>query len=112
MAFWLGIQAQKLRGYHYQLYEEKEVPFGKGSVLIQYISETVGLPFLDPGTTVVTLKDYPGSEVIIYKARRVFQESYPFVSDVTVNKGLLEWEDGERRYQLNVSALPKPPMEE
>ncbi len=101
------MQFQKMRGYHYELRSEKRVPYAEGTVAIKYVTETMGLPFLDPGTSIVTLERESGGETTIYKARRIFQESYPYVSDVKVNGDEFEWDDGDNRYHLRISSLQK-----
>lgn len=101
--FALGMQFQKLRGYHYELRSEKRVPYGEGTVAIKHVTETMGFPFLDPGTSIVTLERASGGETTIYKARRVFQEASPFVSEVKVNGDAFEWNDGRKLYQLRIS---------
>ncbi|MBL9131149.1 MAG: hypothetical protein JNG86_08125 [Verrucomicrobiaceae bacterium] len=107
LSFALGMQFQKMRGYHYELRSEKRVPYSGGTVAIKYVTETMGLPFLDPGTSIVTLERESGSETTIFKARRVFQEASPFVSDVKVNGDAFEWNDGERQYKLRISSLER-----
>jgi hypothetical protein len=107
LTFALGMQFQKMRGYHYELRSEKRVPYGEGTVAIKYVTETMGLPFLDPGTSIVTLERDLGGETTIYKARRIFQEAYPFVSDVKVNGDEFEWDDGDKQYHLRISSLQK-----
>jgi len=100
-------------GYHYELRSEKRVPYGEGAVVIRYVTETMGLPFLDPGTSIVTLEDGFGGETTIYKARRIFQEAYPFVSDVKVEGEAFEWTDGDKQYHLRIHPLrgTTPPNE-
>jgi hypothetical protein len=105
LAFIMGWQVQKMRGYHYELRSEKRVPYGEGTVAIKYVTESMGLPFLDPGTSIVTLESGSGSEITIYKARRVFQEASPFVDDVKVTGDVIEWSDGRKQYHLRISAL-------
>ena len=101
------MQFQKMRGYHYELRSEKHVPYAEGTVAIKYVTETMGLPFLDPGTSIITLEQESGGETTIYKARRIFKESYPFVSDVKVNGDEFEWNDGDKQYHLHITSLQK-----
>lgn len=67
-------------GYHYRVRNEKDIPFQSRSLSVRYVTESVGLPFLDPGTTILALDD-----ITIYKARRCFQEGFPVATDVSVN---------------------------
>ena len=105
--FALGMQFQKMRGYHYEVRTEKRVSYGEGTVAIKYVTETMGLPFLDPGTSIVTLEQESGGETTIYKSRRIFQEAYPFVSNVKVNGDEFEWDDGDKLYHLHICSLRK-----
>ena len=89
-------------GYHYSIREEKDYDSPMGPVYWSYVTESVGLPFLDPGTTVIQFGDRT-----IYKARRVFQESYPFAENIKTSDHAIAWEDGEYRFNLTVTTMPE-----
>jgi hypothetical protein len=104
--FVAGRVFQHLRsGYHYEIREEKTYPWKPGGIRWRYVTESVGLPFLDPGTTILEF-----NERTIYKAKRGFQESVPFAGNVKTSDNGVEWDDGEYRFRLSVEPLPaKPP---
>ena len=95
------IQHQKT-GYFYEIRDETAYTSSFGPVKMRYVTETVGMPFLDPGTSTIVLEDPSGLELTIYKARRVFQESYPYIKDVIVNDNEIRWDDGCYAYALNI----------
>jgi hypothetical protein len=88
-------------GYHYRVRNEKDIPFQSRSLSVRYVTGSVGLPFLDPGTTILALDD-----ITIYKARRCFQEGFPVATDVSVNGDEISWNDGVNRYRLHVEPIP------
>jgi hypothetical protein len=92
-------------GYFYEVRDEHEVPYSIGLVSVKYVTESVGLPFLDPGTSVVSINDAKCGPITLYKAKRTFQESYPFVEAVLVRDNELTWNDGIYSYQLQIVPL-------
>lgn len=93
-------------GWHYQIRASKVIPTDLGPVQWSYVTESIGLPFMDPGTTVV---EWNGRTV--YKAKRVFQESYPFADNVRSSKNAIEWDDGKHSYHLTIKEMEFPPEE-
>lgn len=92
-------------GFHFEVREEKEYGSPDHPVRWRYVTETVGLPFLDPGTTVLEYRDR-----VIYKARRIFQESVPFAQNIKVSGNEIDWSDGELLFHLTIYELdPKKP---
>jgi hypothetical protein len=85
-------------GYHFNVIEEKTYEAPMGMIRWVHGMESIGTPFLDPDTTMITVDDR-----VIYKAKREFQESSPFVKDVKVNGNVIEWKDGISRFQLTIS---------
>ena len=71
-----------------------------GTVEWKCVTESVGMPFLDPGTTII---DFKGRT--IFKARRIFQENYPYARNVQVTNDTIAWDDGELKYHLIVEPL-------
>jgi hypothetical protein len=74
-----------------------------GPVEWKYVTESAGLPFLDPGTTVI---EFQGRT--IYKARRGFQEDSPFAQNIQASNGCIEWDDGEFQFRLAIDELNSP----
>lgn len=97
------LQHQKT-GYFYEIRSVKTHPSPMGTVQLKYATETIGMPFLDPGTSFIVLDDPSGLELTVYKARRVFQESYPYPKDVLVNENRIQWDDGCYTYDLRLAA--------
>lgn len=85
-------------GYHYEIIDEASVPFGSRELVLIHATESTGWPILEPETIIVTLDG-----VTIYKATRVFQESYPFVDKVEVNGDEIVWTDRVNEYRLRVN---------
>lgn len=92
-------------GYHYKVLNTKSFPFENGKVELSYTSESVGLPFLDPETSVLTLTTKYGLPVTIYKAKRMFQESCPHIQDVSTETNRIAWNDGINTYRLTVEPI-------
>lgn len=84
-------------GYHYELHDEAVYDFELGTIRWQYVTETVGLPILDPGTTIIEFDNRR-----LYTARRAFQESAPYARDITVTEAGLNWQDGDYHYSLDI----------
>ena len=87
-------------GYHYKVRAEKEFPSPMGPIHWSYVTESVGLPFLDPGTTVIKFEGRT-----IYKAQRGFQESVPFAQSIETSDKSITWNDGEFRFHLAVDRM-------
>lgn len=87
-------------GFHREIREQKIFESAMGPVQWSHVTESVGFPFLDPGTTILEFKGRA-----IYKAKRVFQEGHPFAWNVTTEGNLIRWEDGEYRFQLLVEDM-------
>ena len=90
-------------GYRYEVRTESAYasPFGK--VRLEYATEAFGLGIIDPGNFTIFLEDR-GLEVVLYKAKRTFQESWPAVHDVSVTDDRIQWDDGCRTYRLQLGA--------
>ena len=71
-----------------------------GPIHWSYVTESVGLPFLDPGTTVIKFEGRT-----IYKAQRGFQESVPFAQSIETSDKSITWNDGEFRFHLAVDRM-------
>jgi hypothetical protein len=89
-------------GFHLKILAEKEHGTSTDPVRWRYVSESVGMPFLDPGTTII---EYRGRT--IYKAQRGFQESVPVAANVSVSDKQIDWDDGELRFHLTIEELKK-----
>ena len=101
LGFFAGRAFQHLKsGYHFETIEAKEIQSSLGTVEWKCVTESVGMPFLDPGTTMI---DFKGRT--IFKARRMFQENYPYARNVQVTNNTIVWDDGELKYHLTVAPL-------
>ena len=100
------IQHQKT-GFFYVLRSEKTYASSFGAIKLRYATEAVGAPFLDPGTSTIVLEDPSGLELTVYKAKRGFQESFPFPEDVRVQDSEIRWDDGRYAYTLLLSESEK-----
>lgn len=87
-------------GYHFEVREEKSIQSPLGKVGWSYVTESVGMPFLDPGTTIIKFEDRT-----IYKAQRYFQENYPYARNIQTHDNFIGWEDGEFKYQLVIEPM-------
>jgi hypothetical protein len=85
-------------GYHFKVIEKKTYESAVGTIQWIHGTESIGRGFLDPDTTMIILGDRT-----IYKAKRDFQESSPFVQDVKINGNSIEWTDGISHFHLTVS---------
>ncbi len=89
-------------GNYYEIIAEKTYASEIGPIQYRYVIETVGVPFLDPGTSIL---EYQGRT--IYKARRMFQESHPVAAHIGVTNRQIIWDDGELKFQLTVEPMKK-----
>jgi hypothetical protein len=104
----LGAVVQHLRaGYWYKVLKTQSFPFPEGKVSLSYTAESIGMPFLDPETSVLTVETQYGLPITVYKAQRIFQESYPYVQDVRIESNQVSWQDG-----LNTNRLTIIPIED
>jgi len=87
-------------GYHYEVRDAKEYDSAFGPVRWSYVTESVGIPILDSGTTVLELDGRT-----IYKADRTFQESTPYAKNVEVDEDRVSWDDGEFRHDLTIKQI-------
>lgn len=63
--------------------------------------------FMDPGDSIVTLKQPGRRKIKLYEAKRVFQESYPFVDKVEISDNSISWNDGRLLFKLEIQEIPK-----
>ena len=96
-------------GYIYKIRHEKQFQSPAGSIYLRDVTESIGLPFLDPGTCEVTILAEDGP-ITIYKARRVFQESYYDVNDLAIEGDSIRWEDGKNKYTLLIEKVDVTPL--
>ena len=102
----LGGLVQHLRsGYWHEVMKTESFPFPDGEVTLSYTHESIGMPFLDPETSVLTLKTKYGLPITVYKAKRMFQESCPHVQDVKTGTNQITWQDGINNYSLTVTPI-------
>jgi len=92
-------------GYHHKVLKTESFPFPNGELTLSYTAESIGMPFLDPETSVLTITTKCGLPITVYKAQRIFQESYPHVRDVFTEANRIEWTDGISTYQLTVEPI-------
>ena len=89
-------------GFHFKVLAEKQHGASEDPVRWRCVSESVGMPFLDTGTTIV---EYRGRT--IYKAQRIFQENFPAAQNIKVSDKQIDWDDGELRFHLTVEEMKK-----
>jgi hypothetical protein len=89
-------------GLHFKVIAEKEYGTPKDPVRWRCVNESIGMPFLDPETTII---DYRGRT--IYKAQRMFQERVPVATNIKALDKQIDWDDGELRYHLTVEEMKK-----
>lgn len=89
-------------GFYFKVLAEKQYGSTNDPVRWQCVSESVGMPFLDPGTTII---EYRGRT--IYKAQRIFQKGVPVAANVSVSDQQIAWDDGELRFHLTVEEMKK-----
>ena len=95
-----------LGGYSQEVLKTESFPFPGGKITLSYIIEYKGMQFLDPETSVITLTNkYGGLPIILYKAKRVFQESVPQVRDVKIESNHVAWQDGINTYNLAIKPI-------
>ncbi|MDD8043103.1 MAG: hypothetical protein QM234_08520 [Acidobacteriota bacterium] len=101
-----GAAVQHLRGgYWHKVLKTESFPFPNGEVTLSYTAESIGMPFLDPETSVLTVKTKYGLPITVYKAKRMFQESCPHVRDVKTESNQVTWKDGINTYRLIVEPM-------
>jgi hypothetical protein len=105
--FFAGRSYQHLKaGVFFKVIDEREIPIGPGELLrLQHAFKSVGMPFLDPETSILSLESNHAGRVTLYEAERGFQESYPYVKDVAVVGNELTWSDGRNAYRLTIDSL-------
>lgn len=105
LGLWLGGTIQHWKtGYVYKLRNEKTYSSPNGTIRLEYATESVGMAFLDPGTSTIALEEPDGTKFILYKAPRAPRESFPFVKDVEVTPEEMRWDDGCFAYTLHIEA--------
>lgn len=87
-------------GYHYDIRDTKDFDSPMGLVRWSYVTESIGTPFLDPGTTTLEIDGRT-----IYKAKRDFQESAPYAKNITTSKDRISWDDGDFHFDLTLQRL-------
>ena len=109
VSFLAGRALERIKsGYFYEVRNTEIVDSSFGPITLKYVTESIGIPILDPGTTVLTINDEVGKNpIVIYKAKRIFQESTPFARNVAAEENEIRWEDGLNRYRLRIERLPK-----
>ena len=88
--------------YYFKLLDKKEYQSPLGPVEWNYVIESVGMPFLDPGTTIIKFQNRT-----VYKAQRYFQEDCPYARNIQIQDKWINWEDGEYKFQLTIEELNK-----
>ncbi len=87
-------------GYRCDVLAIKEYDTSVGPVRWSHVTESVGMPFLDTGTTVL---EYDGRT--IYKAKRSFQESSPYANNISPTPDGIGWDDGDYRFELSIHRM-------
>ncbi len=113
IGFGSGLFVQHKRsGYHYEVRDTKEYSSPIGPVRWSYVTESVGMPFLESGTTILEVEGRT-----IYKAKRGFQESSPYARNITTAQNRIAWDDGDFQFDLTIrrmktgeQAAPEQPL--
>lgn len=87
-------------GYHFEVRDTKDYDSPVGPIRWSHVTESVGTPFLDPGTTILEIDDR-----IIYKAKRAFQESSPYARNISATPDGIAWDDGDFRFDLKIHRM-------
>ena len=87
-------------GYHHQVRDTKEYDSPIGPIRWSYVTESVGTPLLDPGTTLLEVEGRT-----IYKARRGSRESFPYARNIRTTENGIAWEDGEYQFDLTIQRM-------
>ena len=105
-AFYAGRRVEHyLNGHSYQVHDAQSYNAGAGSIHLRHVTDTQGPPFLDTGSSVISLQNEEGTEVTLYQSRRVFQESWPWVAHLQINGDHLQWQDGMYQYSLQIQRM-------
>jgi hypothetical protein len=75
------------------------------SLQLQHAFKNIGLPFLETESSILIFDGDHCGKVTLYEAKRGFQESYPYVKDVTVDGREITWQDGRYTYHLKIDLL-------
>jgi hypothetical protein len=87
-------------GYYYEVRDTKDYESPVGPVRWSYVTESIGTPFLDPGTTILEVDGRT-----IYKAKRAFQESSPYARNISATQDGIAWDDGNFRFGLRIHRM-------
>jgi hypothetical protein len=102
IAFMVGRWSERMQhGYAYKVNREKVVEFQVAPIYVRQVMEHVGISPMETETSVIEV-----DERTVYKAKRIFQENAPYVENVKVNNGLIEWDDGEYEFSLKMQKVP------
>jgi hypothetical protein len=93
-------------GYWFRAIDEQEIPLAPRAPLrLRHAFKKIGVPFLETESSILILDDDHCGKVTLYEAKRGFQESYPYVKDVTVDGNEITWQDGRYNYQLKIDLI-------
>lgn len=87
-------------GYHYDVRDTKIYDSPVGPIRWSHVTESVGMPFLDTGTTILEVDGR-----MIYKAKRSFQESSPYARNIRATQEGVAWDDGDFQYDLKIQRM-------
>lgn len=87
-------------GHWYEVRHQQDYETNHGHLHLLYVTDTHGIPSLDPGDFVISLQSTSGYDIKLYQAKRGFQESTPIVDKVDIDGDQLKWTDGLYRYTL------------
>ena len=92
-------------GHYYELREAKEYKLLDGVMKWRYMTDTHGIPYMDPGSTELIYESNGGEKITLYKSYRGYQESIPWAQNIESDGGLLSWDDGLRKYELKITSI-------
>ena len=101
VAFYAGRRVENFaNGFRFEIREERFYDTPLGQIHWAYVTERVGVPFLDPGKSII---EWNGRR--LYGASVVFQEGLPFAQNITVKDSTLKWDDREYQYSLTIERV-------
>jgi hypothetical protein len=91
--------------YRLDVIESKTYPFDHGELNLIHAFESVGLSFMNTGSSIIELSNRTLGKITLYKAHRSFQEISPSVRNIVVESNKLFWDDNWFKYSLTITPL-------
>ena len=107
VSFMLGRGCQRVgtdRNYSLRAMGTTDSVFGP--ITLTQAFDRVGVGFMDTEFSTVSIGNQT-SEIVVYKAKLIFQERYPSVDELEFDDSTIEWKDGCFRYELTLNPVSK-----